>query len=107
MDIQELPSKSEEASQLLQLLANPKRLQILCALRGGERSVSSLEAAIDLSQSALSQHLARLRAARVVKTRRLGQSIYYALSDERAARLLEVLGELFCEAKGSKRMAGR
>lgn len=97
MDIQGLTTKSEEASQLLLLLANPHRLRILCELLEGERSVSSLEAVIGISQSALSQHLARLREAQVVTTRREAQSIYYSLTDKRAERLIEVLAELFCK----------
>ena len=106
MDIQELNTKSEEASSLLTLLANPHRLRILCALLEGERSVSSLETVVDLSQSALSQHLARLRQARVVSTRREAQSIFYAIADDRAARVLEVLAEIFCKPT-SKRKAKR
>mgnify|MGYP001420733922 CR=1 FL=1 len=96
MNIQELIAKSEEASQLLTLLANPHRLRILCELQKGERSVSALEAVVGLGQSALSQHLARLREGRIVLTRREAQTIYYSVSDARAARLLEVLADLFC-----------
>ncbi|MEZ5855113.1 MAG: metalloregulator ArsR/SmtB family transcription factor [Hyphomicrobiaceae bacterium] len=91
-----MAAKSDEASQMLALLANAHRLQILCALLDGERSVSSLEAVVDLSQSALSQHLARLRSARLVSTRREGQSIYYSITDERAQRLLGVLADIYC-----------
>jgi DNA-binding transcriptional ArsR family regulator len=97
MNVQELTAKSEEAATLLLLLANPHRLQILCALLDGERSVSSLASVVDLSQSALSQHLAKLREAQVVATRRQAQSIYYSIADIRAARVLEVLAELFCK----------
>jgi ArsR family transcriptional regulator, virulence genes transcriptional regulator len=96
MNIQELTARSEEASQLLSMLANPHRLRILCELHKGERSVSSLEQVIGLSQSALSQHLAKLRAAGLVATRREAQSIFYSVADERAARLLPVLYEIFC-----------
>lgn len=97
MNIQDLTAKSEEAAALLLLLANPHRLQILCVLIDGERSVSSLATVVDLSQSALSQHLAKLREAGVVSTRREAQSIYYAIADDRAARLLEVLADIFCK----------
>lgn len=95
--IQDLKSKSEEASQLLTLLANPHRLCILCTLLNGERSVTSLEEVVDLSQSALSQHLARLREGGIVSTRREAQSIYYSVADGRAARVLEALAEVFCK----------
>ena len=107
MNIQDLAAKSEHASQLLALLANAHRLQILCALQDGERSVSALEAVIDLSQSSLSQHLAKLRAAGIVSTRREAQSIYYAIADGRAARVLEVLAELFCKPEKSTRAKRR
>jgi len=100
--MQDLTAKSVEASELLLLLANPHRLRILCALLEGERSVSSLEAVVDLSQSALSQHLARLRQAGTVTTRREAQSIYYSIADVRAERVLEVLAELFCKPATSR-----
>lgn len=96
MNIQELTSRSDEAAQFLSMLANPHRLRILCELHKGERSVSSLEDVIGLSQSALSQHLAKLRVAGLVATRREAQSIFYSVADERAARLLPVLYEVFC-----------
>ena len=96
MHIQDLTAKSEKASQLLSLMANPHRLGILCALHSGEHSVTALEAIVDLSQSALSQHLAKLREARIVTTRRKAQTIYYSISDQRAERLLAVMHDLFC-----------
>lgn len=97
MNMQDLTAKSEEAAALLLVLANPHRLQVLCALLDGERSVSSLATVIDLRQSALSQHLAKLRDAGIVTTRREAQSIHYSIADGRAARVLEVLAELFCK----------
>lgn len=78
------------------LLANPHRLRILCELHKGESSVGELEAIIGLSQSALSQHLAKLRASGAVRTRRESQTIFYALSDKRLSKLLAVMHELFC-----------
>jgi DNA-binding transcriptional ArsR family regulator len=105
MDIQELIVRSEQASQLLTLLANPSRLRILCVLQEGEQSVTALGDVVDLSQSALSQHLAKFREAGIVSTRREAQSIYYSIADTRVARLLEVLAELFCkpEKAGTRR----
>ena len=103
MNIEELTKKSEEAASLMGLLANPQRLRILCELQGGERSVGELEAVVDLSQSALSQHLAKLRAAEVVKTRRDAQTIHYSLSDERLSRLLAVMYEIFCGPTNTSR----
>ena len=85
-----------KAAGLLRLLANEKRLMILCQLIEGELSVSVLQARIGLSQSALSQHLARLREDGIVATRREGQVIYYRVVDPAALRVLETLADLFC-----------
>ncbi len=77
-------------------MANERRLTILCHLAGGERSVGALEAVLDLSQSALSQHLARLRADRLVLTRREGQTIYYRLAGGEATAIMAALHAIFC-----------
>jgi DNA-binding transcriptional ArsR family regulator len=92
----EMEARAEEVSALLTLMANPKRLLILCRLAEGERSVGALAAAVGLSQSALSQHLARLREAGVVATRREGQSIFYRLADERVRAVMDALYAVFC-----------
>ena len=107
MNIQELTAKSEEASRLLGLLANPQRLRVLCELHRGERSVSALEQVVDLSQSALSQHLAKLRAAGIVSTRRQAQTIYYSVTDSRTGKLLAVLYEMFCASPKTAAMTKR
>ena len=84
------------ASQLLKALANQHRLMILCHLTKGERSVGELERVIGLSQSALSQHLARLREDGLVQTRRAAQTIYYAIAGDAAPRVLGVLYDIYC-----------
>jgi DNA-binding transcriptional ArsR family regulator len=96
MNIQDLKASSAEAEDLLKALANSHRLMILCELKDGERSVSALERVVPLTQSALSQHLAKLREGGFVATRREAQTIYYSLSDSRVARLIDVLHEFFC-----------
>jgi DNA-binding transcriptional ArsR family regulator len=96
MNMKDLPENSLAAEELLKALANSHRLMILCELKDGERSVSALENVVPLTQSALSQHLARLREGGIVATRREAQTIYYRLADTRVARLIEVLHELFC-----------
>ncbi|MGE0022200.1 MAG: ArsR/SmtB family transcription factor [Hyphomicrobium sp.] len=103
MNIKELASNSEEAADLLKALANQYRLMILCELHNGERSVSALEAVVPLSQSALSQHLAKLREGGFVATRRESQTIYYSLADSRVVRLIGVLHEMFCAPARSRR----
>jgi DNA-binding transcriptional ArsR family regulator len=85
-----------EAAQLMKALSNPHRLAILCRLLEGEKSVGQLVALIGLSQSALSQHLARLRRDRLVRTRRVAQTIYYALDGAHARTVLDTLHQLYC-----------
>jgi DNA-binding transcriptional ArsR family regulator len=85
-----------EAAQLLKTLGNDKRLMILCLLVEGERSVGELNARLDLSQSALSQHLAVLRADGLVSTRREAQTIRYSLAEGPSARILATLHEIYC-----------
>jgi ArsR family transcriptional regulator, virulence genes transcriptional regulator len=93
----ELEAKAGEAARLLQLMANEKRLLILCHLAiKGEISVGPLAEAVGLGQSALSQHLAKLRQEGLVAYRRQSQTLFYRLADPKAARLLSVLKDLYC-----------
>lgn len=85
-----------DASRLLKALANEKRLMLLCLLAEGERSVSELNARLELSQSALSQHLAILRDDGLVTTRREAQSIYYGLAQGPAQRVIDTLHGIYC-----------
>ncbi len=97
-----------EAARLLKTLANEKRLQVLCLLADGERSVKELNALLDLTQSALSQHLAVLREQELVQTRRQAQSILYSLTPGPAAAVMKTLYGLYCSpagARGGKRSA--
>ncbi len=96
-----LQDRAADAARLLRLLAHEKRLLVLCHLAGaGEMNVGDLVATVGLSQSALSQHLALLREDGLVATRREAQTIWYRLADPKAARLLEVLRELYCPPEG-------
>jgi DNA-binding transcriptional ArsR family regulator len=86
----------EEAARLLRLLANERRLLILCFLAtSGEMSVGALVEALGLSQSALSQHLAKLRREGLVHYRRESQTLLYRLADPRTVRVLSVLKDIF------------
>jgi ArsR family transcriptional regulator len=96
LDTARFEAKATSAARLLKALANEHRLMILCKLTEGELSVGDLVEAIGLSQSALSQHLAKLRADRLVATRRDAQTIYYRLASPDAARVLEVLADIYC-----------
>ena len=95
-------ANAAKASQFLQLLGNERRLLVLCLLVEGERPVTWLAEQVGLSPSALSQHLARLRADGLVATRRDSQTIFYRLADARTERLLSVLHELFCATEGER-----
>jgi DNA-binding transcriptional ArsR family regulator len=96
----ELIGEVDEVANLLRAIANEKRLIILCHLLNGEKSVGEMERLLDLSQSALSQHLARLRSVRIVKTRRVAQTIFYSLNGQTAEAMLLELYELFGSSDG-------
>ncbi|MEI6558619.1 MAG: metalloregulator ArsR/SmtB family transcription factor [Rhodospirillaceae bacterium] len=95
MRIEDLQVNAREASVLLKAMSNERRLMILCHLARGEKSVGQLEELVSLSQSALSQHLARLRRDRLVRTRRNAQSIYYSLNGTQAVAVMSALGSLY------------
>lgn len=97
-DAREMGRHAASAAGLLRTLANPNRLQILCALRDGELSVGALNARIPLSQSALSQHLAVLRAEGLVRTRRESQTIHYSLRPGPALDVIRVLYAHYCRS---------
>lgn len=94
----QMMTHSGSASDLLKLISNQKRLLILCLLHDGELSVTELNNTLtQLSQSALSQHLAQLREANLVKIRREAQTIYYSLTDSKAIKIINLLHELYCQ----------
>lgn len=96
MDIKSVEDNVDIAAGLLKALSNEKRLVIICALYKGEKSVGELENIVGLSQSALSQHLARLRRDGLVDTRREAQTIYYSMQDTATKSLLKALSEIYC-----------
>lgn len=93
----DMQGRAEEASQLLKALSNAQRLRMLCLLADGEKSVGELNEHLpDLSQSALSQHLARLRSEGLVHTRRESQTVRYRLASGPAERIIETLYGIYC-----------
>lgn len=92
----DMQEHATEASELMRQLSNPHRLMILCLLAADEMPVSEIQQHVDLSASALSQHLASLRRAELVQTRRQAQSIFYRLKGDKAARVIELLRQLYC-----------
>lgn len=97
MNSADLEQNARKASALLKAMANERRLLVLCHLAHGEKSVTELERLVRLSQSALSQHLARLRRDGLVVTRRAAQTIYYSLVGREAGAIMETLYNLYCE----------
>jgi DNA-binding transcriptional ArsR family regulator len=95
MDTENLQARAREAGALLKAMGNERRLLILCHLAEGEKSVGELEEFIDLSQSALSQHLARLRRDGLVQTRRKAQTIFYSIDSAAAAAVMQALQDLW------------
>jgi ArsR family transcriptional regulator len=95
----DLATNAKEVAAILKLLSNHYRLMIVCTLSGNELTVGDLNKTIELSQSALSQHLAKLRDAEIVATRRDSQTIYYRLANPKIERLLAVLHTEFCNGK--------
>lgn len=94
-----MQQQADRASRLLKAMANPQRLQILCLLVGREMSVMQLNTRLPwLSQSALSQHLARLRKERMVHARRESQQIWYSLDAGPVNRVIETLYAVYCGA---------
>lgn len=97
----------EQKSTFLSAMANEQRLRVLDILTRGEMPVGALADMIGLSQSALSQHLAKLRSAHMVKTRRDAQTVYYTVNSESVRKVLALLEEIFDapEVKAEERKA--
>lgn len=95
--IDTLDDHLDAAANLMNMLSQPARLKVLCNLLGHEKSVQELTRICGLSQPAMSHHLAKLRAAELVKTRRDGQTIYYRVASKEAEAVLSVLHEIYCE----------
>lgn len=96
-DLAAFESQATEVAAILRELGNERRLMILCKLvEWGEANVSALAEAVGLSQSALSQHLARMRDEKLVTFRRESQVLWYRIADPRIEQLLSTLQTLFC-----------
>jgi DNA-binding transcriptional ArsR family regulator len=110
MNVAELEPRADDAAELLAAMSNPKRLLILCHLLDHELSVGQLSEMVGLAQSPLSQHLSKLRALKLVATRRDGQMILYRLASDDVARILTTLYGIYCapgrSGKAKRRAAG-
>jgi DNA-binding transcriptional ArsR family regulator len=91
-----LKKQASQVARLLKFMANPQRLLLLCLLTEKPHSVGELQAVVGLSQSALSQHLAQLRAYKVVLSEVKGPQRLYRLADDKVAQILQLLHQLYC-----------
>lgn len=91
-----MQAQAEQAADLLKALSNPQRLRVMCLLIDGEKTVGEINAEVDLSQSALSQHLAVLREGGLVQTRRESQSVYYSVATGPVHKLIRTLHDIYC-----------
>jgi DNA-binding transcriptional ArsR family regulator len=97
-----MATRAEEATELLKAMAHPQRLRVLCLLVEGERSVGEIHEEVSLSQSALSQHLAKLRAIDLVTTRREAQTVYYRLVEGPALAVIRTLHDAYCPGESPR-----
>lgn len=105
-DLVAFEKNAEEVAGILRALANERRLMILCQLmEEGEATVGSLVEAVGISQSALSQHLGKMRDEGIVSFRRESQTIWYRIADPRIQQLFATLHRLFCR-KAKRRRKG-
>jgi len=97
LDIGQFEKVATEVAGILRALANERRLMVLCELaQADEANVGQLVEAAGLSQSALSQHLAKMREEGLVKFRRDGQTLWYRIADPRIHEVLKTLQRLYC-----------
>lgn len=99
-DVQINPRKmakaAQKASELMKTLGHKDRLMVLCHLTSGEKSVGELADLLEIPQSPLSQHLARMRKESLVTTRREAQTIFYSIASGEAGRIVALMHELYC-----------
>jgi DNA-binding transcriptional ArsR family regulator len=96
IDPRRMAIAAAKACDLMKTLGHKDRLMVLCHLSAGEKSVGELATLLNISQSPLSQHLARMRKEALVKTRREAQTIYYSIASEEAARIVALMHDLYC-----------
>jgi len=101
-ELERMRGNAKRATDFLKALAHESRLMILCILAEGEKSVTELERELGLRQPTVSQQLARLRADRMVTTRRNGKAVYYSLASDEARTVIGAIYDVFCR-KAKKR----
>ncbi|PQJ88354.1 MULTISPECIES: ArsR/SmtB family transcription factor [Aliivibrio] len=97
MNLQMMEENAPQAVALLKAMANERRLFILCLLLDGELSVGQIAEKLELSQSALSQHLGWLRKDELVSTRKESQTVFYSLNSHEVRSVIQLLHDLYCQ----------
>lgn len=98
MDLATFEAKADKVAETLKAIGNARRLIVLCKLvEHGEATVAALAQEVGLSQSALSQHLAKMREEQLVTFRRESQTLWYRIADPRVEALLGTLYDLYCK----------
>ncbi len=95
--LENMQKNSKKAEEMLKILANSNRLMILCHLVKNEKTVNELSMLVGLSQSALSQHLAKMRALNLVETRKVGQEVFYRIENMEVEAILSTLYLIYCK----------
>jgi DNA-binding transcriptional ArsR family regulator len=96
IDPKKMAMAAQKASDLMKTLGHKDRLMVLCHLTGGEKSVGELASLLQIPQSPLSQHLARMRKESLVTTRREAQTIFYSIASDEAARFVALMHDMYC-----------
>ena len=96
IDARRMAAAAQRASELMKTLGHKDRLMVLCHLSSGEKSVGELASLLEIPQSPLSQHLARMRKERLVRTRREAQTIFYSIASREAAELVGLMHSMYC-----------
>ena len=94
---EDMMDNARRAADTLKALGHESRLLILCLLAGGEKPVTELEHLLAMTQPAVSQQLARLRADRLVQTRREGKAIYYSIANDEVLQIIRLLYDIYCD----------
>ena len=101
-DFNKLMSSAMESAEILKNLSHHLRLLAVCFIGTGEKTVQQIESHLGTSQSNISQHLAKLRAAKILETRKEGNLVYYRVKDMRTLDLVSSIQEIFCKADSEK-----
>lgn len=96
IDAHRMAAAAQKASELMKTLGHKDRLMVLCHLSSGEKSVGELARLLEIPQSPLSQHLARMRKENLVSTRREAQTIYYSIASREAEAFVTTMHALYC-----------